>query len=504
MLIWVPASAQTSDASVVRMVKPIRGNVYQASEGQRTTLFFVDAKGIVLIDPLNDEFAQWLKTELNERFPGRPVKYVVYSRLDFDRTGGATHYNTTAEVVAVEGFNRRLKPSRDTFPPRFAALDRDSSATLDRDELTSLEQSGVLLQRDFDEDGRLTPNELWSTVYTPETSYTTRRTITLGATRIELIHPGHALGDDATVIYFRSERLVFSTALPPLTAPFTERSIRPSELADWARTIALLDFDTLVTGDGQSFPSAQLAEFANYVNAIVAGVTDGYGRGRSLEQLQQGAAIAPFTGTAYGASRNADIEYIYRRTRLLTVDATGAVLVNKLTSDRYFCGPGSFCEFGPVNGIGGAAAIGLSIRRWRVMGEVNFGHDTNAVIGQPVWLTVHRRESLFSPLAGFRVFRSGTLGLTVLGGPTFARMSSNITLRTSNSPSGFEEITFKGVVRGYTFGADITVPLSARLQLGIPFRVTTRLPASPLDPLRTTTNLRVGVGLDIALSQRAY
>jgi hypothetical protein len=406
LLIGVPAAAQTLDTAPGRALRPFRGAVYQATEGARTTLLFVSSDGILLIDPMNYEFAQWLKAELDQRFSGQPVKYVVYSRLDFDRAGGGTHYNATAEIVAAQGFNQRLKQSRDVLPPRLATVDRDSNAALDRGELAGLDQFDVLLRRDFNEDGRLTPNELWSTVYTPEASYAARRTITLGATRIELIHPGPALGDDATVIYFPGERLVFAAGVPSLTAPFTGGSGRPADMAIWARTIASLDFDTLMTGDGGTFSRAQLADFANYVTALVTGVTTGYERGRSIEQLQQGPAIERFTGTPYGAGRDADIEYVYRRTRFLTVDATGAVLVNNLTSDRYFCGLGASCQFGPENGIGGAATIGLSIRRWRAMGEVNFGHETDAVIGQPIWLTMQRREILISPLAGFRISRS--------------------------------------------------------------------------------------------------
>jgi hypothetical protein len=93
--------------------------------------------------------------------------------------------------------------------------------------------------------------------------------------------------------------------------------------------------------------------------------------------------------------------------------------------------------------------------------------------------------------------------VTVLGGPTFARMNAAVTVRSSATSTPLH-ITLKNVVRGYTFGADITVPLVARLQLAIPVRVTTLPAASEVDPLRTTTNLRAGLGLNIALSQRAH
>ncbi len=65
----------------------VRGSLFRARDGARTTLFLVTPEGILLTDPLNVEFARWLKSELDTRFPGQPVRYVVYSASTQRRTG---------------------------------------------------------------------------------------------------------------------------------------------------------------------------------------------------------------------------------------------------------------------------------------------------------------------------------------------------------------------------------------------------------------------------------
>ena len=73
---------------------------------------------------------------------------------------------------------------------------------LEQNELASFTLSPAVRRNDFNGDGHLTPNELWSAVLASEAWYSSRRTITLGGVRVDVIHPGPALGDDVTVVYF--------------------------------------------------------------------------------------------------------------------------------------------------------------------------------------------------------------------------------------------------------------------------------------------------------------
>ena len=68
-----PASAQPRP--VARSITPITGDLYRASNGNWYTIFLVTPDGIILGDPINTEFAHWLKGELDSRFgQARPLR----------------------------------------------------------------------------------------------------------------------------------------------------------------------------------------------------------------------------------------------------------------------------------------------------------------------------------------------------------------------------------------------------------------------------------------------
>lgn len=451
---------------------------------------------------MNFDFAQWLKSELDTRFPGQPVKYIVYSSLDFDRAGGAGTYDKTAEIVAAKDFNPRLAQGRSWLPARLVVLDRNNSGVLEQNELAPFTLSPALRRNDFNGDGHLTPNELWSAVQAAEAWYGVRRTITLGGVRVELIHPRRALGDDATVVYFPAERMAFAATFPALTAPFVGRSSRPSEMATLARTIGALDIDRLLSGEGETFTRSQVADFSRYVTSLVTGVIVGYENGRSLEQLQNGTVIDRFAGTPFAATRDADIVYVYRRTKMLMLDAEGTVLFNRVPTSASLCQSTITCQVTSEDGGGGAAAIGLSVRRWRFGAEVNVSHEINITASGQTWFENRdRRDMLISGLVGYRTAPSQTVNLSVLAGPTVARTSINGASRggfISNPP--LLPYSFSRTAVGITVGADLMVPIGSRMRFTIPMRLT-KLRQAPDGGYSTTINLRTGVGLSVSLWQ---
>jgi hypothetical protein len=501
LLIAAPSAAQTS--TIDRAIRPLRGALYAATQGARTSVVLVTGDGILVVDPMSFEFAQWLQSELKGRFPDQPVRYVVYSRVDFDRIGGAGLYNQTAEIVAAEEFNPSLEQSRAVLPPRYAMLDRNNSGVLERSELAAIDQSPSLLRADFNGDGHLTPNELWSGVLAAEASYGSQRVLTLGGRRVELIHPGPALGNDATVVYFPAERLAFTATFPSLTAPFVGRSSRPSAMAAWARTIASLDIDTLLSGEGETFTRSQVSDFSAYVTTLVTGVMVGYENGVSLEQLQNGTLIDRFSGTPFAATRNTDIAYVHRRTMLLMIDVEGSVLANHVPTDSHTCQSTSSCQVTSEDGLGAAASIALSVRRWWFAAEMSVGHRINITAtgeGQRWFDSRNRRDTLISPLVGYRTSPAGTVNLLLLGGPTVARTSVDGASRGGflSSPPLFP-YAFSQSTFGITVGADLMVPLGSRVRFTIPMRLT-KLPQDS-SGYRTTINLRAGLGLTVSAWQ---
>jgi glyoxylase-like metal-dependent hydrolase (beta-lactamase superfamily II) len=92
----VPARGAAPPAPV-RSITQITGDLYRGSFGNWNTVFLVTPDGIVLADPLNVEFATWLKAQLDERFKV-PVRYVVYSHSHWDHAEGGNVFAATGDV----------------------------------------------------------------------------------------------------------------------------------------------------------------------------------------------------------------------------------------------------------------------------------------------------------------------------------------------------------------------------------------------------------------------
>ncbi|HSG66665.1 MAG TPA: hypothetical protein VLD39_16780, partial [Gammaproteobacteria bacterium] len=67
----------------VREIVPIAGDLYRARDNNHFTVYLVTPEGIILADPLNADFATWLKAELGNRY-AVPVRYVLYSHYHWD------------------------------------------------------------------------------------------------------------------------------------------------------------------------------------------------------------------------------------------------------------------------------------------------------------------------------------------------------------------------------------------------------------------------------------
>src|SRR5690606_16522455 len=76
LLMATPVSAQRP--APVRELVQLDEDLYRARNGNWYTILLVTPDGIILGDPINRDFARWLRMELDMRFDV-PVRYVVYS-----------------------------------------------------------------------------------------------------------------------------------------------------------------------------------------------------------------------------------------------------------------------------------------------------------------------------------------------------------------------------------------------------------------------------------------
>ncbi len=298
----VTAEAEMLLPGTVREIIPITGDLYRARDGNWYAIFLVTADGIILGDTLSTEFSVWLKGELEDRFDV-PVRYVVYSHSHFDHAQGGAVFADTALFVAHENMLRNMDGRYPQMPGDM--IDRNNNGRFDPEDIdipTDMKPGicgfgpSFFTMFDHDGDGQVTPQEMQRDIQRPDIVYSDRMRLDLGGKTVELIHPGLNHADDATVMLFPRERVLFATefladalvtddihSMPSACGPFDG-----SPLSEWIRsyrTIEDLDFDILAPGHGALFEKSDVTDTREYFEDLVAAVSAGMAAGHSKEEL---------------------------------------------------------------------------------------------------------------------------------------------------------------------------------------------------------------------------
>ena len=108
-LIGLVPGAAAQQPPPTRAIVNITGQLYRAQNNNHYTVFLVTPDGIIMSDPINRDFARWLKAELASRFKV-PVRYVLYTHRDWDHASGGVVFADTAEFVGHENMLAALAP----------------------------------------------------------------------------------------------------------------------------------------------------------------------------------------------------------------------------------------------------------------------------------------------------------------------------------------------------------------------------------------------------------
>ena len=298
-----------------RGIVNITGQLFRAQNDNHYTVFLVTPEGIIMSDPINRDFARYLKAEFATRFK-QPVRYVLYTHKDWDHASGGVVFADTAEFVGHQNMRAGVAlPPYAPLPADAQKLDANKNGLLERSEATGGTAQNFALY-DENRNGILSGAELIrgpvNDVYLPSTTFSDRHTVTLGGKSVQMIHLGTAHTNDSTVLYFPAERAVFSADVMQIKR--LPQSLSPSigSYIDALRTIVALDFDHALTGHALAGTKKDAMMTLQYLEDLSNGVAAGIGSGRSLQDIQKTLTLDAYKGfERWDTHRTVHIAQVY-------------------------------------------------------------------------------------------------------------------------------------------------------------------------------------------------
>ena len=477
-------------------IRQIRGNLYEVIAGSQVTVFYVAPDGILLVDPLNTPMALRLRMEFAARYPGRPVRYVVYSHHHFDRIEGAAVFQG-AQVVAHNEFDEELAEDRRVLPPYVRITDANLNRVFDPSEIGGSPDAALVLSKDRNADGAVTAGELLTQIRSARTMYSGRMTLRLGATGIELVHPGPAFARDMTVVFFPDERIVFAADGPSvLDTPFSFGPFRPRDVYEWIHAIAPLDFDTLLFGDGRTIARAELVALGDYLDAIRAEAAAAYERGAPITALQASPARPADASSPHVSGRATQLAAVYRTVRLMKVQLSGAAATNYDRPDGSHCSGYTTCAVGgAVPAVSGGLAFlfgkGLGVVAELTFERQSWNTRTRPLYEEEIALRQSRGSLLlrYGPPRASRVSYAALAGLSTIAGDV--RGMNHVHGALLRTGGGRHTIQMTDTRLGFTAGVDLAA--GGRIGLIVPLRVTYTSSVPQYWPSRVNVRAAVGV-----------
>lgn len=288
--VWLFTAVGVSAQAQEYEITEVADDLYRAATSSHRTVFLVTEEGIILADPINADFATWLRSELDERF-GLPVRYVLYSHHHWDHASGGAAFADTATYVAHEGMAAALAAP---LPSNAAFQDANGNGLLERSEATG----GYAANFDrfnTNGDGALSGAEINVDIHPPDLLYSDRMVVRLGGQTVELVHANPAHSDDTTVLYFPEQRVGF--AVDYINVRRLPGGLDPYPFDDYVSAVGTmfeLDIDIVVPGHGNVGQREHLGEYMGFLRDLEAAVSAAIADGQSLQQAQQSVRLSEY------------------------------------------------------------------------------------------------------------------------------------------------------------------------------------------------------------------
>jgi glyoxylase-like metal-dependent hydrolase (beta-lactamase superfamily II) len=313
VLAVAPAAFGQAPAAPRRSIEHINGGVYRAMNNNHATVFLVTTDGIVLGDPINADFAKWLKAEFATRFKV-PVRYVIYSHHHWDHASGGEVFADTARFVGHENMRSHL-----AMPPASTTLaqvvgqyqpvtkfDVNRNGTIEKAETPEAFQRGQFDAFDANRDGVLNGAEVVrgpvSFVRPPDITYKDKHQITVGGKRIDLSWVGEMNHSrDSSFIAFPDDSVLFLVDFVSFRRlPNQEMDYENGQFEEWMAAIKKAEglaagFKFVTTGHGPAGTVKDITAWREYFEKLRAQVAAGIKAGQTLEQMQQNIKMAEYS-----------------------------------------------------------------------------------------------------------------------------------------------------------------------------------------------------------------
>ena len=490
------ASAQSAPT-----LTPVRGGVFRFQDGRQNGVVFVTPDALLVVDPLGVSAGRWLRGELETRFPGRTIAYLVYTSEVFERIAGASAFPKITPV-AHRSFNTELLKSR-LLPVSLAALDVNRDGQLQSEEWTGADAAPLLNTVDANKDGSVTPREVRRIVPLPDRAFRDRLAITVGGIEVEIVNPGSAFATPA--LFFHDERVLYVGGHPAFAAEgFGFGVARAHEMVEWFRGISQLKFDTVIAGSGEPITRDEFDTVRRYVEDLTRTAINGYVRGWSTERTAAAAPMPQYSGSRVDARRSMVIGEFFDSARVSRIEIQGAAFARAIRPNGAYCEGYDPCGI-PERIIGGSGALRMTKSTIGFVVEAAFAEQyisqREGALEDEAFAQLSARGSLL-----FRVGRTrpSSFSIDLLAGPTFVFYDTVGVTRVKQAVAprgGRHPFTERKTDMAGTVGINVVEPFSRVVSLYLPMRVTWLGAPSGGERRPDRLDVQAGVGFGIRLKQ---
>lgn len=253
----LPLQLAFAQDRVPNTLEPITDDLYLFKGGSSANHYgtvLVTDDGILLVDTIDPESAQWLKDELQRRFE-KPVKYLVYSHSHYDHIGGSELFKDAGTVIIAQ------------------------------------ENAAAEILEEEREHQWMTKRN----IALPEIAFSDSFSVRIGGKTVNLVYlgPGHS-NSLIAVQYVEDKTVQVVDAANIKQVAYRTISGPIAQYIEQLEKAMTLEFDIVVPGHANIGSREDLQIYINYLNALLTQVQAAIDAGKTLEETQMGMQMDEF------------------------------------------------------------------------------------------------------------------------------------------------------------------------------------------------------------------